>query len=132
MNWDMNISRSARGAAACTAVVLLAACASAPAVVPSEKIAVARAEVQRAEQSGAPELAPVQMAAARDKLASAVRAEAHRDNQPAADLADQANVDALYAEASAQQQKSLKAEADFDASMQALRHETLRNSPPTQ
>jgi len=41
-------------------------------------------------------------------------------------------VDALYAEASAQQQKSLKAEADFDASMQALRHETLRNSPPTQ
>jgi hypothetical protein len=101
-------------------------------VIPSEKIAVARAGVQRAEQSGAPELAPVQMAAARDKLASAERAQAHRDNQPAADLADQANVDALYAEASAQQQKSLKAEADFDASMQALRHETLRNSPPSQ
>jgi hypothetical protein len=129
-----NISRSttAAAAAACAVALLLAACASGPAVIPSEKIAVARAEVQRAEQSGAPELAPVQMAAARDKLASAERAEAHRDNQPAADLADQANVDALYAEASAQQQKSLKAEADFDASMQALRHETLRNSPPTQ
>jgi hypothetical protein len=128
-----NISRSTTAAAAaCAAALLLAACASGPAVIPSEKIAVARAGVQRAEQSGAPELAPVQMAAARDKLASAERAQAHRDNQPAADLADQANVDALYAEASAQQQKSLKAEADFDASMQALRHETLRNSPPSQ
>jgi hypothetical protein len=112
--------------------MLLAACASTPALVPSEKIAVARAEVQRAEQSGAPELAPVQMAAARDKLASAERAEAHHDNQPATDLAEQANVDALYAEASAQEQRSLKAESDFDASMRALRQETLRNSPPTQ
>jgi hypothetical protein len=121
-----------KGAAACAAAVLLVACASTPAVIPSEKIAVAKAEVQRAEQSGAPEFAPVQMAAARDKLASAERAQAHHDDRPAADLADQANVDALYAEASAQQQKSLKAEADFDASMQALRHETLRNSPPSQ
>ncbi|MGA2411966.1 MAG: DUF4398 domain-containing protein [Candidatus Binataceae bacterium] len=124
--------RQFKDAAAGALAVLLAACANTPAVVPSEKIAVARAEVQRAEQSGAPEFAPVQMAAARDKLASAERAEARRDNQPAADLADQANVDALYAEASAQQQKSLKAEADFDANMQALRHETLRNSPPSQ
>jgi hypothetical protein len=132
MSWNMNMSRSTQAAAACAVVLLLAACASTPALVPSEKIAVARAEVQRAEQSGAPELAPVQMAAARDKLASAERAEAHHDNQPATDLAEQANVDALYAEASAQQQRSLKAESDFDASMQALRQETLRNSPPAQ
>jgi hypothetical protein len=132
MNRVMNVSRPAQGAAACAVVVLLAACASTPAVIPSEKIAVARAEVQRAEQSGAPELAPLQMAAARDKLASAERAEAHHDNLPATDLAEQANVDALLAEASAQEQRSLKAESDFDASMLALRQETLRNSPPTQ
>ena len=76
-----------KGAAACAAAVLLVACASTPAVIPSEKIAVAKAEVQRAEQSGAPEFAPVQMAAARDKLASAERAQAHHDDRPAADRA---------------------------------------------
>lgn len=126
-------SRWMQGAAACAAAIVLAACASTSAtVLPSEKIAVAKAEVQRAEQSGAPELAPVQMAAARDKLASAERAEAHRDDRPATDLAEQANVDAMLAEATAQQQRSLKAESEFEASMQALRQESLRSTPPTQ
>jgi len=125
------LSRFSQGAAACAVIVIgLAACASTP--IPNEKIAVAKESVQRAEQSGAPELAPVEMAAARDKLARAEKAAADREAVPANQLAEQANVDARLAEATAQQQRARKAAMEFDASMQALRQETLRNSPPTQ
>ncbi|MDP9012800.1 MAG: DUF4398 domain-containing protein [Pseudomonadota bacterium] len=112
------------------AVLGLAACASTP--IPNEKIAVAKASVQRAEQSGAPELAPVELAAARDKLGRAEKAAANHDAQPATMLAEQANVDAQLAEATATQQRSHKAATEFDASMQALRQESMRSSQPTQ
>ncbi len=92
----------------------------------------AKSSVQRAEQSGAPELAPVEMAAARDKLSRAEKAAADHDAQPATLLAEQANADAQLAEATAQQQRSHKAAMEFDASMQALRSESLRTSQPTQ
>jgi Domain of unknown function (DUF4398) len=120
-----------RGAAAFSVVAFgLSACASTP--IPNEKIAVARASVQRAEQSGAPELAPVEMSAARDKLARAEKAAANHDAAPATQLAEQANVDAQLAEATAQQQRSRKAATEFDASMQALRQESMRSSQPAQ
>jgi hypothetical protein len=120
-----------RGAGIGAAVVMgFAACASTP--IPNEKIAVAKASVQRAEQSGAPEFAPVELAAARDKLSRAEKAAANRDAQPATMLAEQANVDAQLAEATATQQRSHKAATEFDASMQALRQESMRSSPPTQ
>jgi hypothetical protein len=124
-------SRMTKCAAACIAVAIgLAACASTP--IPNEKIAVAKASVQRAEQSGAPELAPVEMAAARDKLARAEKAAADREPQPATQLAEQANVDARLAEATAQQQRSHKAAMEYDASMQALRSESMRSTQSTQ
>jgi hypothetical protein len=127
----VNLSTLQRGAIACAAMTLgLAACASTP--IPNEKIAVAKASVQRAEQSGAPELAPVEMAAARDKLARAEKAAADRNAQPATELAEQANVDAELAEATARQQRSHKAAVEFDASMQALRSESMRSTQPTQ
>jgi hypothetical protein len=125
------LSTLTRGAAACAALAFgLAACASTP--IPNEKIAVAKASVQRAEQSGAPELAPVEMAAAHDKLARAEAAAAHHDAEPATQLAEQANADAQLAEATAQQQRSRKAAMEFDASMQALRSESLRSTQPAQ
>jgi hypothetical protein len=108
---------------------VLAACASNPAA--DEKIAVAKASVQRAEGSGAPEFAPVEMASARDKLARAEKANADRNLQPATMLAEQANVDAQLAEATAQQQRASKAATEFDTSMQALRQESMRSSQPT-
>jgi hypothetical protein len=100
--------------------------------VPNEKLAVAKAEVQRAEQSGAPELAPVEMATAREKLARAEKAAADRKEMTATQLAEQANVDAQLAEATAQQQRSHKAATEFDVSMQALRGESMRATQPTQ
>jgi hypothetical protein len=123
-NWSYRL------AAAAGVAVFLSACASSP--VADEKIAVAKASVQRAEQSGAPQAAPVELASARDKLTQAEKANANRDSKPATALADQANIDAQVAEATAQQQRARKAALEFDASMQTLQQETLRTSPTAQ
>jgi uncharacterized protein DUF4398 len=117
-------------AALCAAIALSAGCVTTP--VPNEKLAVAKSSVQRAEQSGAPELAPVEMAAARDKLARAEKAAADHDAAPATQLAEQANVDAQLAEATAQEKHSRKAATEFDANLQALRQESLRSTQPNQ
>jgi uncharacterized protein DUF4398 len=127
----VTISKFQGGAIACAVLTLgLAACATTP--IPNEKIAVAKASVQHAEESGAPELAPVEMAAARDKLARAEKAAADRNAEPATQLAEQANVDAELAEATARQQRSHKAAVEFDTSMQALRSESMRSTQPAQ
>lgn len=99
--------------------------------VADEKIAVAQASLQRAEESGAPQLAPVELDSARSKLARAQKAQLDRKFQMAADLADQANIDAQVAEASARAQHSHAAAVEFDASMQALRAEAMRRSQST-
>src|ERR1700730_15955801 len=115
----IKLSRLTKRAAAFAAtVVALAACASNPAA--DEKIAVAKASLQRAEGSGAPEFAPVELASARDKLARAEKANADRNLQPATVWAEQANVDAQLAEATAQQKRSYTAAMEFDASLHAL------------
>ncbi len=100
--------------------------------VADEKIAVAKASLDRAEQSGAPQAAPVELASARDKLARAEKANADHDQKPAALLADQANIDAQVAEALALQARSKKAATEFDTSMQALRQESTRASQSAQ
>jgi Domain of unknown function (DUF4398) len=125
-----NTSMRVRGAVIAAAVLAVAGCASTP--IPNEKIAVAKASVQRAEQTGAPEFAPVELAAARDKLNRAEKSAAAREAQPATMLAEQANADAQLAEATAMQQRSHKAATEFDASMQALSQESMRSSQPTQ
>ena len=127
----MKLWKIGQGGAACVVVMVgLAACASTP--IPNEKIAVAKSAVQRAEQAGATELAPVELASARDKLARAEKAAASHDAQPATMLAEQANADAQLAEATAQQQHAHKAVMESDANMQALRSESMRSTQPTQ
>jgi hypothetical protein len=113
--------------AAAAAIAGLAACASGP--LPNEQIAVAQASVRHAEQSGAPEFAPVELAAARDKLSRAERAAADHEVQPATMLAEQANVDAELAEATAQEHRSRQAAIQLDASLQALSQESV-HAPP--
>jgi hypothetical protein len=125
------LPRLTKGTAVIAAILAgLAACASTP--IPNDKIAVAKASVQRAEQAGADQLAPVELATARDKLARAEKAAVDREAVPANNLAEQANVDAQLAEATAREQRSHKAAMEFDASMQALRNESLRNTQSTQ
>jgi uncharacterized protein YmfQ (DUF2313 family) len=115
------------------AAAALLACLSAHAADPSAdaKIAVAQASLQRAEQSGAPLLAPVDLATARDKLARAEKAKSNDDPKTATALAEQADIDAQVAEANAQSQHAHTAAAEFDASMQALRAEAMRATPTT-
>ena len=108
----------------------VAAYASKP--IADEKIALAKASLERAEQSGAPQAAPVELATARDKLARAEKANADHEAKPAALLADQANIDAQVAEAMALQARSQKAAMEFDTSMQALRQESARASQTAQ
>jgi hypothetical protein len=100
--------------------------------IADEKIAVAKASLDRAEQSGAPQAAPVELATARDKLAHAEKENADHHPKPASLLADQANIDAQVAEAMAMQARSRKAATEFDTSMQALRQESTRASQPSQ
>jgi hypothetical protein len=114
---------------ACAAVVTaLAACASGP--VPLEQLAVAKESVQRAEQAGATELAPVELSTARDKLQRAQQAGANHQGQIATRLADQANVDAQLAEATAREHKSHQADMELEASLQALRQESSHDPAP--
>jgi Domain of unknown function (DUF4398) len=127
----MELSTVAKGASLCAAIALsVAGCASTP--IPNEQIAVAKSSVQRAEQSGAPELAPVEMSTARQELASAEKAAANREALPATQWAEKANVDAQLAEATAQERRAHKAATEFDASMATLRQETQRSSQPAQ
>ena len=118
------------GAAIALSLIVTAACAGSP--VADETIAVAKAAVQRAEQSGAPQAAPVELAAARDKLARAEKANADHRPKPAIALADQATIDAQVAEATAQKERAAKAAAEFDASMSTLRQESNRASTSNQ
>ena len=114
---------------ACVAVVTaLTACASGP--VPLEQLAVAKDSVQRAEQAGATELAPVELSTARDKLQSAQQAAANHQGQTATMLADQANLDAQVAEATAREHKSHQADMELEASLQALRQESSHDQVP--
>lgn len=121
----MELQRLLGGAAIALTV---AACASGP--IPNEKIALARQSVQRAEQAGATELAPVELTTARDKLQGAEKAAADHDARRADHLAEQANVDAQLAEATAQEHRSHKAEMELEASLQALRQEASQSEPP--
>jgi Domain of unknown function (DUF4398) len=128
---DKALSGSVKVAFALLAVTAgVAAYAANP--IADEKIAVAKASLDRAEQSGAPQAAPVELATARDKLARAEKANADHKPKPAALLADQANIDAQVAEAMAMQARSRKAATEFDTSMQALRQESTRASQPSQ
>ena len=118
------------GVAIAVSFIVTAAYASSP--VPDETIAVAKAAVERAEQSGAPQAAPVELASARDKLARAEKANAEHRAKPAIALADQARIDAQVAEATAQKERAAKAAAEFDASMLTLRQESNRASSSNQ
>jgi septal ring factor EnvC (AmiA/AmiB activator) len=124
-----NSSRLITATSAAALVAFMAGCASAP--PPNEKLAIARTAVQRAEQAGAGERAPSELATARDKLDKATQAANDDKKELAARWADQANIDAQLAEATAQADRSHKAAAELDASLKALRQESERATPPT-
>ena len=104
-------------------VVLLSACASTPA--PSAELAVGRAAVERATGPAAAE-APVEMAAARDKISRANTAFAKEDYALARRLATEAEADATLAEAQSRSVRSGRALAEVREGIRMLRDEMTR------
>jgi len=133
-NCDTHFMRLAAAGAA--VALALAACASNP--VPDEKVAVAEAAIQHAQSAGAQEAAPVELATAQQKLGQAQDAAAKHRGKDAIVLAEQANIDAQVAEATAQEKRAHKAASELDASLHALRQESeqpqasMPAPPPTQ
>lgn len=101
----------------------LGACAGTP---PKEQMAVGRAAVERASGPAAAE-APVEIAAARDKIARANVAMTRKDYELARQLAEQAEADAALAEARARAVRSGNALAELRESLRALRAELERS-----
>jgi len=114
----------ARGATALVAagVLLLSACASTP--PPTAQLAVGKASVDRANGSAAE--APMELAAARDKIARANVAMAGKDYDLARQLAEQADADATLAEAQARSARTSKSLAEVREGLRVLREEMSR------
>ncbi len=91
-------------------------------------VAVSKAAVDNAAGAGGVQYAPVEMTAARDKMALANKAMADKDYRLARDLAAQAQADAKLAQGKA---NSAKAQAAADAlqdDIRVLREELERNN----
>jgi len=104
----------------------IVACAATP--MPSDKIAVARSSVDRAEQAQAAQFAQVQLATARNKLVVAQTAAENRDAELAARMADQADIDAQLAEATARARQQEQHVTEMEAALRDLREEATRNA----
>ncbi len=105
----------------------LGACASPP--MPTDQIAVSAAAIAHAEAAGGQTLAPAEMGMARDKMRRANLAVAAQTPTEARRLAQQAQLDALLAEAKAESAKAQKAADEVQAASRALREEMGRKAP---
>ena len=94
------------------ALVLSVGCSSSLKTPATADVAVSRAAVENAAGAGGTQFAPMEMAAAREKLARANKAMADKDYKLAVDLAAQAQADAKLAQSKA---NSAKAQAAADA-----------------
>ncbi|WP_310384985.1 DUF4398 domain-containing protein [Roseateles sp.] len=121
-NTALNQRRLPQAALSAVLVLLLAACAGTP---PTAQMAVSKAAVERADASAAVD-APVEMAAARQKLAAANAAFANKDFELARRLAEQAEADAALAEGQARSVRSAKALAEVREGIRQLRDEMSR------
>ena len=110
------------------AVALLSACSSLKTPATSD-VAVTGAAVESAVSAGGSEFAPVEMNAARSKLALARQALAANDYEQAMRLADASRADAKLAQAKANSAKAQKAANALDEDIQVLRNEINRNKP---
>jgi hypothetical protein len=93
--------------------------------MPREQLAVGRAAVDRAA-SAASEEAPVELAAARDKLSRAQIAQSKQDYKLARQLAEEATADADLAAARSRAARADRALAEVRASIAQLRDEMAR------
>lgn len=113
------------------ALAASAGCTSSLKAPATADVAVTKATLDNATQAGAAELAPAEMAAARDKLAMANQALAAKDYKGATDLANQAQADAKLAQGKANSTKAQIAANALQDDIRVLREELARaNSTP--
>lgn len=91
-------------------------------------VAVGKAAVENAASAGGTEFAPVEMMAARDKMALANKAMAAKDYKLAIDLATQAQADAKLARSKANSAKAQTAADALQDDIRVLREELERNN----
>lgn len=109
-----------------TATLLITGCASIPA--PTEQIAVSKVAVESANSAGGNEFAPVQLKSAMDKMDAAERAMTAEDYGLAKQLAEQAQVEAQLASATARSAKAQKAASALLEDNRVLRQELDRKT----
>lgn len=106
--------------------ILMAGCTSIPA--PTEQMAVSRAAVNAANSAGGNEFAPLILKSAMEKMAAAERAMTDQDYVLARQLAEQAQVDAQLAAATARSAKAQKAADTVLEDSRVLRKEIDRKT----
>ena len=106
--------------------IFMAGCASTPA--PTEQMAISRAAVSNASSAGGNEFAPLQLKSAMEKMDGAERAMAEKNYERARQLAEQAQVDAQLAEATARSAKAQKAADAVQEDSRVLRQEIDRKT----
>lgn len=114
--------------AAC--VLSLAACASSQKAPATADVAVSNNAVANAVSAGAPELAPVEINSAREKMMRANQALAAKDYTLARDLAGQAEADAKLAQSKANSAKATTAANALNDDLRVLREEVDRANTP--
>ncbi len=108
------------------ATIFMVGCASAPA--PTAQMAVSKVAVGNASNAGGNEFAPLQLKSAMEKMDGAERAMADKDYVLARQLAEQAQVDAQLASATALSAKAQKAASALQEDSHALRQEINRKT----
>lgn len=108
------------------AAIFVAGCASVPA--PVEQMAVAKVAVSSATSAGGNEFAPLPLKSAMEKMDAAERAMAEENYELARQLAEQAQVDAQLAAATARSAKAQKAASALQEGNRVLRQEIDRSN----
>lgn len=109
------------------ALVLTTGCTSLKTPATAD-VAVSKAAVDNAASADGAEFAPVEMTAARNKLALANKAMASKDYKQAIDLAAQAQADAKLAQGKANSAKAQAAANALQDDIRVLREELERNA----
>ncbi len=108
------------------ATALVVGCSSLKTPVTAE-VAVSKSAVDNAAGAGGAQFAPVEMTAAREKLALANKAMVAKDYKLARDMASQAQVDAKLAQGKADSAKAQAAANALQEDIRVLREELERN-----
>ncbi|OIO67585.1 MAG: hypothetical protein CO186_04080 [Zetaproteobacteria bacterium CG_4_9_14_3_um_filter_49_83] len=110
-------------------VIFVAGCASTPATpVSTEQMALSKAALSSAISAGANEYAPLQIKSSMEKIDGAEQAMQKKNYVLARQLAEEAQVDAKLAEATARAVKAQQATDEVQEGNRVLRQEINRNS----